>query len=55
MSEQMPPVVDGPQAPKKSNTPIIVAIIVVILLCCCCIALAGAWQFGDVFMNSMNF
>lgn len=38
-------------APKKNNNTIIIAVVAVVVLCCCCAFLAGAWFYGDTFMQ----
>lgn len=52
---ETPPITPAPEEPKKSNTTLIVAIVAVVVLCCCCIALALAWQYGDLFIQDLQF
>lgn len=39
----------------KRNRNIMIAVIVVVILCCCCAGLYASWQFGDVFLDALNF
>jgi hypothetical protein len=37
------------------NRNLMIAVAVVVILCCCCAVLAAGWQFGDVFLDALNF
>ena len=52
---ETPPFTPTPEEPRKSNTTLIVAIVAVVVLCCCCIAVALAWQYGDVILQNLQF
>ncbi|HSG44478.1 MAG TPA: hypothetical protein VLA72_15120 [Anaerolineales bacterium] len=56
MEEQMPPVGEVVEdQPKKNNTTLIIIAVVVVVLCCCCIGAWAAWNFGDAFVQELNF
>ena len=40
---------------NRNTTLIIIAVVVLVLLCCCCSFLVLAWNFGDVFVNSIDW
>ena len=52
---ETPPITPAPEEPRRSNTTLIIAIVAVVVLCCCCIAVALAWQYGDVILQNLQF
>ena len=52
---ETPSITPGPEAPRRSNTPLIIGAVVAVLLCCCCIVLALAWQYGDTILQNFQF
>lgn len=52
---ETPPIMPAPEEPRRSNTTLIVAVVAVVVLCCCCIAVALAWQYGDVILQNFQF
>ena len=52
---ETPPLTPAPEEPRRNNTTLIIAGVAVVLLCCCCIALALAWQYGDLIMQNLQF
>jgi hypothetical protein len=47
-----PPTSDGG---GRNTTLIIIVVVVLVLLCCCCLSLALAWNFGDAFIEFLDF
>jgi hypothetical protein len=40
---------------KDNKLWIIIAVVALVLICCCCVIAVGAWQFGDAFLDLLNF
>lgn len=52
---ETPPITPAPEEPRRSNTTLIIAAVAVVVLCCCCIAVALAWQYGDLILQNLQF